>query len=286
MTLLDTPEKRASNALFHKAPAPSDLTTAGWVTGTGGDQPEVIRIDALRKSYDSRKFILDGVSLSVRAGEQVALIGANGCGKSTLLKCLIGLHPVTAGSVRTLDEQFSFEPTRAARAGIRRQTGFVFQKHCLVRRRSVLSNVIHGMLGSRGSWRGFSHTLAPAEWRERAFAALEEMNLADKAMQRVDTLSGGQQQRVAIARALMRRPKLVIADEPAASLDPASGRAVMQLFARRCRDYGITLLFTSHDMQDTREFADRIVALRSGKVFFDKPSSAVTDEDLRETFSV
>ncbi len=245
----------------------------------------LITTRGLVKSYDRKTDILCGIDLRIAPGERVALIGSNGSGKSTLLKCLIGLHDITGGEVRTLGETFSLRPTSAQRQRLRRQTGFVFQKHCLVRRRTVLSNVVHGMFGLPGSWRGFSQTIAPNAWRFEALRALAEVSLADKAMMRTDALSGGQQQRVAIARALVRRPRLLIADEPAASLDPVSGRDVMRLFADLCRDHGIALLFTSHDMNQTLEFADRVVALRGGRIVFDKPSERVTQDDLGMVFN-
>ncbi|MGI3168549.1 phosphonate ABC transporter ATP-binding protein [Pseudooceanicola sp. C21-150M6] len=246
--------------------------------------PPVITLRDVRKSYDRRRTILQGVDLEVCEGERVALIGANGSGKSTLLKSLIGLHPISGGEVTMLGESFASQPTAAQRARMRKMTGFVFQKHCLVRRRTVLSNVVHGMLGEGGSWRAFSQALAPEGWRHAALDALSEVNLAEFAASRADALSGGQQQRVAVARAIIRRPRLLIADEPAASLDPVAGRDVMELFTRLCRDHGITLLFTSHDMAHAREFSDRVVALRRGRIFLDRPSGEVTDRDLEETF--
>ena len=238
----------------------------------------------LHKAYGGQSPTLNGINLTVRHGERVALIGANGSGKSTLLKCLIGLHPITGGQVEILGAALSAASSARALPGIRRSTGFVFQNHCLVRRRSVLSNVVHGMLGHPGSWRGFTQALAPKAWRDAAMTALEEVNLARFAEHRADALSGGQQQRVAIARALMGRPQILIADEPAASLDPVSGRDVMALFARLCRDRGITLLFTTHDMDHARAFSDRTLALRRGRIFIDRPSSQISARDLQETF--
>ena len=257
-------------------PAPARDALSGPIVTTRG----------LRKSYDRKTEILKGIDLAIRPGERVALIGSNGCGKSTLLRCLIGLHEVTAGEVTALGETFTGFPGGAQKARLRRQTGFVFQKHCLVRRRSVLSNVVHGMLSEPGSWRAFSQMTAPEPWRRAALEALSWVNLTDKAGARADALSGGQQQRVAIARALVRRPALVIADEPAASLDPVSGQDVMALFSRLCAENGITLLFTTHDMAHARSFADRIVALKSGQLLFDKPATTTTDADLEEVFRV
>lgn len=244
----------------------------------------MIEACGLCKSYDRRKMVLDGINLRIQAGERVALIGSNGCGKSTLLKSLIGLHPISAGTLHCFGAPAGTQASRAQRLSMRRQTGFVFQKHCLVRRRTVLSNVIHGLFGDSGSWRAFSHSLAKEDWRARAMQALAEVDLADKAMERADALSGGQQQRVAVARALVRRPSLLIADEPAASLDPVSGRNVMELFTQLCRDHEITLLYTSHDMTHAIDYADRVVALKGGKVHFDRSAAKVSRADLQETF--
>jgi phosphonate transport system ATP-binding protein len=244
----------------------------------------LIEARGLMKSYDRRRMVLDGINLTIEAGERVALIGSNGCGKSTLLKSLIGLHPISGGTLRCFGDPVGMQGTRAQRLSMRRRTGFVFQKHCLVRRRTVLSNVIHGLFGERGSWHAFSHSLAREDWRLRAMHALAEVDLADKAMERADALSGGQQQRVAIARALVRRPRLLIADEPAASLDPVSGRNVMDLFTQLCRDHAITLIYTSHDMAHAVDYADRVVALKRGRVLFDRPAQRVTRADLKDTF--
>lgn len=244
-----------------------------------------IATSALKKQYKNGQFpVLKGVNLTIRHGERVALIGSNGSGKSTLLKCLIGLHAVNEGSVQTLGETFGSMPTAAQRAQLRKQTGFVFQKHCLVKRHSVLSNVVHGMLGLPGSWRAFNQATAPSSWRAKAMSALEDVNLAERARNRADALSGGQQQRVAIARAIVRGPRLIIADEPAASLDPVSGSEVMRLFSELAQAHGITLLFTSHDMDHAAAYSDRIVALKNGQILFDKASREVSDQDLRDTF--
>ncbi|MEL6773388.1 MAG: ATP-binding cassette domain-containing protein [Pseudomonadota bacterium] len=244
----------------------------------------VIETSGLEKAYGPSAPVLTGVDLSVGQGERVALIGANGSGKSTLMRCLIGLVPLTAGSVSLFGHRFTHLPAASARAAMRRRIGFVFQNHSLVRRRSVLSNVVHGLLGEPGSWRAFTQATAPEHWRRRAMVALEEVGLADRALDRADTLSGGQQQRVAIARALVRRPELLIADEPAASLDPAAGREVMALFVRLAEEHGITLLFSSHDMAHAAGFSDRVVGLKEGRIAFDRPSGAVSAEMLEATF--
>ncbi len=226
------------------------------------------------------RVVFEGVDLDLGAAERVALIGPNGAGKTSLLRCLVGLSPAR-GQLEVLGES----PARAAgRAAIRRRTGYVFQRHGLVRRRTALSNVVHGMLGQPGGWRAVSQTVAPAAWRAAALEALGDVGLANRAEDRADRLSGGQAQRVAIARALVAQPRLVIADEPTASLDPAAGEEVMALFSRLVAARGIALLFTSHDMDHARRYSDRVVALARGRIAFDLPSAAAEPARLAEVF--
>lgn len=246
--------------------------------------PQIIGARGLAKTYPNGQAVFAGVDLDIRADQRVALIGSNGAGKSTLLKCLIGLLPSTHGEITTLGERFLAAPSAAQLTRLRRQIGFVFQNHGLVGRQSVLTNVIQGKLGLPGSWRAFHHALARQEWREEAMAVLAEVRLADKASARADQLSGGQAQRVAIARALIRRPRLLIADEPAASLDPAVGRDIMRIFSELARDHGITLVYTTHDMQHALDYSDRIVALKDGKVHFDRPTVRVSLRDMDGVF--
>ncbi|MGF1502908.1 MAG: phosphonate ABC transporter ATP-binding protein [Paracoccaceae bacterium] len=253
--------------------------TADDTDGAGS----AIRVAGLAKSYGAAA-VFEGLSFSVAPGTRLALIGPNGAGKSTLLRCLIGLVPPSGGEIEVLGERFGAALPAAQRARLRQQTGFVFQKHGLVARLSVLSNVCHGLLGAPGSWRGFAQSVAPASWRARAMEALDAVGLADRAMDRADALSGGQSQRVAIARALVRRPRLILADEPAASLDPAAGEAVMALFSDLARAHGITLVYTSHDMAHAVDYSDRVLALRARRIALDRPSAAVDAATLTEIF--
>ncbi len=228
--------------------------------------------------------VLDRIDLTVREGDSVALIGANGAGKSTLLKTLIGLNPVEEGDVTIFGEHFERQPSRVQKAAIRSQVGFVFQHHGLVRRHTALTNVVHGMLGTRGGWRAWHQAIAPAAWREKALASLEAVGLAEKTRSRADRLSGGQAQRVAIARALMRGPRLLIADEPAASLDPATGHEIMRTFAGISATTGTTLLFTTHDMEHALAYSRRVIALRRGRVVLDEESRCLARSELEAVF--
>lgn len=231
----------------------------------------------LTKAFGSGARVLDGVAFRAAPCQRIALIGANGAGKSTLIKCLLGLERPDRGSVRVLGQNVYGPRFGRDRQKFRRQVGFVAQAHGLVRRQSVLSNVIHGLLGGPSGWRAWHQAMAPASWREAAMAALVEVGLADKAGARADALSGGQAQRVAIARALVRRPKLLLADEPAASLDPTAGADVMALFSELVRDHQITLVYSCHDLDHARRYSDRIVALRAGRVAFNLPPGEVTE---------
>jgi phosphonate transport system ATP-binding protein len=245
---------------------------------------DIIRTEALKKSYANGRPVLDGIDIRIGAGERIALIGSNGAGKSTLLKCLIGHTPFCSGEIATLGETFRATPSKTQLRRIRERIGFVFQNHGLVRRQSVLTNVVHGKLGLAGGWRAWHQAIARQEFREQAMDALAQVNLTAKAKARADELSGGQAQRVAIARALIRQPALMIADEPAASLDPTAGRDVMDVFSELVRRNGITLVFTTHDMDHAVSFADRIIALKAGKVLFDLPASEVRRSEIHGVF--
>ncbi len=244
----------------------------------------VIRTRDLRKSYAGGSAVFAGVGFDIAADQRVALIGSNGAGKSTLLKCLVGLLPLSDGEIMTLGETFQSAPSPAQLQRLRRQIGFVFQNHGLVGRQSVLTNVVQGKLGLPGGWRAWHHSLAHNDWREEAMAVLDEVRLADKAGARADQLSGGQAQRVAIARALIRKPKLLIADEPAASLDPAVGREIMTIFSDLALEHGITLVYTTHDMEHALNYSDRIIALKAGKVHFDLPTETVDRREIDDVF--
>jgi phosphonate transport system ATP-binding protein len=270
---IERPQERPAAILESLRPAPSTARA-----------PVLIETAALTKRYAGGQPVLDRVDLTIRKGETVALVGANGAGKSTLLKVVVGLREFESGTVSIFGERFSCRASRAQQGAIRRGIGFVFQQHGLVRRHSALTNVVQGMLGSAGGWRAIHQAVAPAAWREAALAALEAVHLADKAVARADRLSGGQSQRVAIARALVRQPKLLIADEPAASLDPLAGHEVMRTFADIAEERGTTLVFTSHDMEHALAYSRRVIALKGGRIFLDAESRDLRTNDLEAVF--
>ena len=268
-------------ALKQAASSPTAVATWAGAPDTGERPAESdLEVAGLCKAFDPEKPVLQSVGFSVRRGEAVALIGANGAGKSTLLRCCLRLIEPDAGRIRLFGEDISGLGRRGLRRR-RRDVGFVFQRHNLVPRLSALSNVLHGALGRGGGPRCWSQTLAPRALRTEALHCLDRVGLADLALQRADRLSGGQSQRVAIARALMQRPRLVLADEPVASLDPKAGEEVMALFARLLRRDGLTLLFTSHDLEQALLFGDRVVGLRAGRLALDAATGGLTGHHLR-----
>lgn len=245
-----------------------------------------IEITNLSKAYRARR-ALDGVSIEIAPGEMVALIGASGSGKSTLLRHIAGLAPAEgkAGGHITVNQRRVQIDGRAAR-GIRRiraEIGFVFQQFNLVPRSSVLVNVLAGRLARIPFWRSLPKIFTAQE-RAAAISALGRVGIADCAWQRASTLSGGQQQRAAIARALVQDARIILADEPIASLDPESSRRVMEILRDINRDDGRTVVVSLHQVDYALTFCSRLIALKDGRVRFDGPSAEVTPGLLRQIY--
>lgn len=217
---------------------------------------------------------LHPTSLAFVPGQFTVLLGASGAGKSTLLRSLNLLAQPSAGHI-TVDGIGKLDSARRVHEH-RKRTGMIFQQHQLIGRQSVLANVLLGRIGYHPAWR----TLFPLPRHERrtALECLARVGLLHKALERVDCLSGGQQQRVGIARALAQQPRLILADEPVASLDPASARQVLEQLHRFCREDGITTVVSLHQVDLAREYADRIIGLSNGRIVFDSTSDALTPD--------
>lgn len=241
--------------------------------------PVDIRATGLGKSFGSNR-IFENVSFGLSRGEAVAIVGANGTGKSTMLRCLMGLIPADAGDVTVLGTSVRKANAQDLRK-MRAQMGLVSQKHNLVGRLSVLSNVVQGLLGQQPGIRHWSQSFAPQASRAAAMDALDKVGLAHLANRRADRLSGGQSQRVAIARALVGKPKILIADEPTASLDPAAGEDIMELFFSLARKEGVTVIFISHNIDHALTYGDRILGLSDGQMKLDTRTTHITAEELR-----
>lgn len=213
---------------------------------------------------------LADITFDVPRGQVCALVGPSGSGKSTLLRAVNGLTELSAGEVR-----IDGTPVDAAHlAAVRRKVGMVHQHYGLVDRASVAENMISGAVAEIATWRALLG-LYPAAYREKACVLLAEVGLSPEHLtRRVSELSGGQRQRVGIARALMLDPEVLVADEPVASLDPRVSEEVLDLMRREARARGATVLCSLHQVDLARRFADRIVALRNGRLVFDGPAAA------------
>ncbi len=242
----------------------------------------MLRIEGLRKVFPGGVVAIDDVSLTVPDGEFLVIIGLSGSGKSTLLRCVNRLVEPTAGKI-WLDD---VELTRLAPAELRqarKRMGMIFQQFNLVKRSSVLTNVLSGRLGSTSAWQSLAGRFPPQDYH-RALANLERVGIPEKAYQRADTLSGGQQQRVAIARALMQEPKLMLADEPVASLDPATSHSVMKYLEEINQQDGITVLCNLHFLSLARRYATRVIALKAGRIVFDGLPTEIDEARFRAIY--
>ena len=236
------------------------------------------------KSFDHGDvLVLRGLSLEVKLGERIAIIGANGSGKSTFLRCCMHLLETDSGRISIDGKELRKLPGRKRRKA-RGRIGMVFQKHNLQPRLSALTNVLHGAIARGYGPRVWRQAWAPRAERERALHCLDMVGLADLASRPARKLSGGQSQRVAIARCLMQNPDILLADEPAASLDPSAGEEVMAMFSDLAKQQGLTLIYVSHDMDHAVNYADRVIGLRDGVITKDSPTDAIRAEELREFF--
>jgi phosphonate transport system ATP-binding protein len=236
----------------------------------------LLSIRNLTKTYANGVRALKGVSLDVKEGEFLVVIGLSGSGKSTLLRCINRLHNPTSGEILFQGRDIAQAQGREIR-GVRRQIAMIFQHFNLIPRHSVIANVLMGTLGRTSTWRSLLGFFSESE-RTKAQEYLRLVGIADKAHYRADQLSGGQQQRVAIARALTQGPKMLLADEPVASLDPATCHTVMDYLRKVNRELGITIICNLHFLSLVREYATRVVALRAGEIVFDGSPSEISEE--------
>jgi len=226
-----------------------------------------LRVEQLVKVYPDGTRALNGVTFEVRPGEFVVVIGLSGSGKSTLMRCINRLIEPTSGKIY-LDDVDVTRLSREELRHLRRHIGMIFQQFNLVKRSSVLTNVLSGRLGYvPASWALVNYF--PKDEVARAMANLARVGIPEKAMVRADQLSGGQQQRVGIARALMQEPKLILADEPVASLDPATSHSILKYVEELNKKDGVTVLCALHFLSLARRYGTRILALKAGQIIYD-----------------
>ena len=240
----------------------------------------ILSVDSLSVTYPGNVRALANTNVAFHRGEFAVLLGLSGAGKSTLLKSLNGLVRPTAGHV--IAPELGRLDSAALMRRHRRSTAMVFQHHQLLPRQTALANVLTGRLAFHSTLR--SLWPLPRVDQELALHCLERVGLADKALSRVDQLSGGQQQRVGIARALAQQPRIVLADEPVASLDPATAEKVLSLLQRVCREDGITAIVSLHQLDYAQRFADRIIGLADAQVVFDAEPAALDPSHLARIY--
>lgn len=227
----------------------------------------ILEIRQLRKTYPNGTEALKGISLDIKPGEFLVVIGLSGSGKSTLLRCINRLIEPTSGTISFDGHDVTHLQGNDLR-NYRRNIGMIFQHFNLIKRRSVLYNVLSGALASLPVWQSILGHF-PAGLKKEATQNLEIVGLKDKPEARADALSGGQQQRVAIARSLMQKPRILLADEPVASLDPATSHSVMQYLERINKELGTTIICNLHFLSLVRQYATRVVALKDGEIVFE-----------------
>ncbi len=242
----------------------------------------MLRVEHLNKVYPNGTVALKDVSFQVDDGEFLAVIGLSGSGKSTLLRCINRLIEPTSGRILWNDIDVTAAPMSELR-NIRRQIGMIFQQFNLVKRSSVLMNVLSGRLGYVSPYQSLLNYFSPAD-QKRALDNLEHIGLADKAHVRADSLSGGQQQRVGIARALMQEPKLILADEPVASLDPVLAHSILKYLEQMNKERKITVLCSLHFLDLVHRYATRAIALKDGQLVFQGLPKEIDDAQFKSIY--
>lgn len=242
----------------------------------------MLKVEHLNKVYPNGTVALRDVSFQVNEGEFLAVIGLSGSGKSTLLRCINRLIEPTSGKIIWNDKDITAVPASQMR-NVRRQIGMIFQQFNLVKRSSVMTNVLSGRLGYVDPSHSLVNYFSPQD-RQRALASLEQVGLVEKAYVRADSLSGGQQQRVGIARALMQDPKLILADEPVASLDPVLAHSILKYLEQLNKDRKITVLCSLHFLDLVHRYATRAIALKDGQLVFEGLPKQIDDAQFKAIY--
>ena len=243
----------------------------------------MIAFDKVTKIYPNGVKALENISLSIKQGEFVAVIGRSGAGKSTLIRAINKMHGITQGSLIVNDIDVSTlrgDALRKHRHGI----GMIFQSFNLVNRTTAIKNVLVAKVPEMSLFRVLLGIYKKSDKIE-ALMSLDKVGILEKAFTRVDQLSGGQQQRVALARTLTQNPKIILADEPVAALDPVTARQVMDYFLQINKEFDITILINIHHVELALDYADRVIGIREGQLIFDGPPSEVTEDIISQIYA-
>lgn len=244
----------------------------------------LLKVKNLFKSYDRKSHVLKDISFDVEKGGIISIIGPSGAGKSTLLRCINRMVNFEEGKIIFDGEDTTNYKKRQLRK-LRTDIGMVFQHYNLVPRLTVIENVLHGRLGYKSTIQGLLSRFTEVE-KENAFSLLETLGIIEHAYKRCDQLSGGQQQRVGIARALIQNPKLILCDEPIASLDPNASKVIMDYLHQITRDLNITCIVNLHQVDVAKQYSDRIIALNKGTIVFDGSPLQLTEDRINQVYGI
>lgn len=242
----------------------------------------MIEFKDVGKVYPNGTEALKHATLTIEQGEFVAIIGLSGAGKSTLLRSINQMHPITSGTLLVNGENVSTLKGKSLRS-FRRNIGMVFQSFNLVKRTTVLKNVLSAKVAEMPLWKSILGLYSKEDVLS-GLQSLDQVGILDKAYSRADELSGGQQQRVALARCLAQDPRIILADEPVASLDPVTAEAVMDDFVRINNELDISVIINIHHVDLALKYAKRVIGIRAGEIVYDGPAADVTDSVLRNVY--
>ena len=243
----------------------------------------MIKFDHVYKTYPNGFTALKDINLEIEQGEFVAIIGLSGAGKSTILRCVNRMHDISQGSLKVDDIEVDSLKGKELRK-YRRKVGMIFQSFNLVSRSTAIKNVLTADVPEMPFFKVLFGIFSK-EQKMRALESLDKVGILSKAYTRCDQLSGGQQQRVALARTLNQNPRIILADEPVASLDPILARQVMQDFVRINKEYNITILLNIHHVDLALQYCDRVIGIREGQIVFDGPASTITQQQIDEVYN-
>ena len=239
----------------------------------------MLEIKNLRKTFESGTEALRGVDLKINKGEFLSILGPSGSGKTTLLRSINGLENIDIGEISFDSEKIS----KISLKEVQKKTGMIFQEFNLVNNLSAINNVLTGLLNSSSKFLSMFY-LFTKEQKLEALKALETVGLLDKAYSRADELSGGQRQRVGIARAIIKKPTLLLADEPVASLDPKASNLIMSLLRKINKEFKITIICNLHQVELAALYSDRIVGLLDGAIMFDKLATSINKTSFNQIY--
>lgn len=275
--LATQPAKKTDGIVF-----PFDLEKQEQQENGRSDAPVIMSVDNIDKAYSGKKKVLKDVTFDIRQGEVLSIIGPSGAGKSTLLRVINRMIEPSDGRITFQGKETLSMKGKELRS-MRTDIGMIFQHYNLVDKLSVFENVLHGLLGYKNSLQGIFSLYSEAE-KERAIEIISELGIEEQIYKRCDELSGGQKQRVGIARALIQDPKIILCDEPIASLDPNASKVIMEYLRRISRERDITIIVNLHQLDAAKQYSDRIIGLNDGNIVYNGAPDAIDSDAISRIY--